>query len=131
MTAHIIWHISLFVQLEMLLRRGAPISFYCWSRRRLSHYVFIYHYNIYIFRVLWCAAVISAIIFFTYQLGNRLHVYFEYQSTVSVEMKFTDSMEFPAVTLCNQNSFRYITTSSFCFRYYKNQITSEFPNQSN
>ena len=50
--------------------------------------------------------VIGAIIIFTVQVGLRTSDFFTYSTTVDVQLTYTDQVKFPAVSLCNQNSFR-------------------------
>jgi hypothetical protein len=45
---------------------------------------------------------------FIVQVGTRSAVFFEYNTIVEVNRKFTDEIPFPAVTLCNQNNFRFV-----------------------
>lgn len=59
-------------------------------------------------RVLWVLCVLSAIAFFTAQVYDRVIVYYNYETNVNVQVLFSDKMDFPAVTICNQNTFRSI-----------------------
>ncbi len=56
------------------------------------------------FRFLWCAAVVFSNVLFFYQAGSRVQVYFQYKANVDVQVKYV-----PAVTVCNQNSYRFIS----------------------
>ena len=48
----------------------------------------------------------SAVIFFVVQVGLRTKQYFKYGTTIDIELYFEDQIPFPAVTICNQNSYR-------------------------
>ena len=48
----------------------------------------------------------AAMILFVYQVADRTFVYFDYNTTVSVDIRYLDEVPFPAVTLCNINTFR-------------------------
>ena len=37
---------------------------------------------------------------------NRLEYYFTYPKNVNVEVDYPASIEFPAVTICNENQYR-------------------------
>ncbi len=59
------------------------------------------------FRYIWIIAVVVAISFFVSQVAQRMAVYFQYKTNVAVEVKYIDKIKFPAVTICNQNNYRY------------------------
>ena len=80
------------------------------------------------FRVIWIACVSAAMILFVYQVADRTLVYFDYNTTVSVKVRYTDVVPFPAVTVCNINTFRYVSLLKnnlvlfkLC-RYWPNQM---------
>ena len=66
----------------------------------------VYMYIIHVRRLAWVICVIGAIIIFTVQVGLRTSDFFAYSTTVDVQLTYTDQVKFPAVSLCNQNSFR-------------------------
>ncbi len=66
--------------------------------------------NLLFFRVLWFVAVLVAVTLFLYQVGMRTQQYFQYNTNINVEVKFEPQLEFPSVTVCNQNSFRSAAT---------------------
>ena len=47
-------------------------------------------------------------ILFVYQVADRTLVYFDYNTTVSVKVRYTDQVPFPAVTICDINTFRFV-----------------------
>ena len=51
--------------------------------------------------------VIIAIGIFVGQVGTRIAVYFQYKTNVDVKVKYVDEIDFPSVTICNQNNYRY------------------------
>ena len=57
-------------------------------------------------RFLWFIAFAAAIILFAGQVGNRVAVFFEYKTNVAVTVKYVKQIEFPSVTICNQNNCR-------------------------
>ena len=59
---------------------------------------------------MWVVCVSAAIILFTVQVATRAKVYFDYNTNVDVSVIYTKTMEFPAVTICNQNNFRWLIT---------------------
>ena len=54
--------------------------------------------------------VVSAMIFFVVEVGWCAHKYFQYESNVDISVKFVEKLQFPAVTICNQNSYRLTRT---------------------
>ena len=59
-------------------------------------------------RILWVIAVAWSLTFFFLQVGQRIQVYFDYKTTVSVTVKYVNNIDFPSVTICNQNSYRWV-----------------------
>ena len=60
------------------------------------------------FRLAWVIIVVTAVILFTYQVAERTTDYFGYNTTVSVNIRYVAEVPFPAVTLCNINTFRFV-----------------------
>ena len=50
--------------------------------------------------------VVLAVLLFVAQVSQRMVVYFQFKTNVAVEVKYTDVITFPALTLCNQNNYR-------------------------
>jgi len=69
------------------------------------------------FRIIWFMIFMSALGFFIYFVYSRIAFYLLFTMTVSVEVNFFSKMPFPAVTFCNQNSFKYSRRrhSIYCF----------------
>ena len=57
-------------------------------------------------RFLWFAVFAGALILFIGQVGSRMNVFFEHKTNVAVTLKYVKQIEFPSVTVCNQNSYR-------------------------
>ena len=68
------------------------------SRKLPSHHPVV-------FRTVWILCVVTAIVFFIYQVSDRAMTYLDYNTTVSVNIRYMNQVPFPAVTLCNINSF--------------------------
>ena len=51
--------------------------------------------------------VLGAISLFMIQVGQRMQAYFNYETNVDVELVYPDEIDFPVVTLCNLNHYRY------------------------
>ena len=52
--------------------------------------------------------VIIGVTLFAYQVTDRIIVYCQRNTNVDVAVKYVPSVEFPSVTICNQNQFRYL-----------------------
>ena len=57
-------------------------------------------------RLLWILCVSMSVVLFSVQVVNRISDYFDYKTNVNVEIVYLSSIPFPAVTICNQNSYR-------------------------
>ncbi|KHN78989.1 FMRFamide-activated amiloride-sensitive sodium channel, partial [Toxocara canis] len=57
-------------------------------------------------RSFWIAAICLAWILCGYQIWVAIHKYFQYQTTVSVQIRHMTNITFPAVTICNLNPIR-------------------------
>ena len=55
-------------------------------------------------RILWVAVVIGAVIFFSIQVKDRITAYLKHDSIVNYEARYTEKLEYPTVTICNQNT---------------------------
>ena len=65
-------------------------------------------------RVLWTIGVVLATSIFFWFMSDRLIYLYSYPKAVDVEVIYTDSVDFPAVTICNQNVFRYLCDDTHC-----------------
>ncbi len=59
-------------------------------------------------RVFWALAVLCALGIFAMLAVARIVYFYSYPKTVNVEVTFETKLPFPAVTVCNQNMFRYV-----------------------
>jgi hypothetical protein len=50
--------------------------------------------------------VVTSFTSFAVMVGIRTHKYLKHETNIALEVTFKDQVPFPAVTLCNQNSFR-------------------------
>ena len=50
--------------------------------------------------------VLAATIGVLVQVGIQGAKYFDYETTANVKFEFAESLQFPAVTICNYNTFR-------------------------
>ncbi|XP_078588046.1 acid-sensing ion channel 1C-like [Branchiostoma floridae x Branchiostoma japonicum] len=57
------------------------------------------------FRVMWVLTILASYSGFTYMLSSMIMDYFSYDTITDTKLKFTDSLPFPAVTICNMNKF--------------------------
>ena len=57
-------------------------------------------------RLCWLFCIALMVAFFSLQVYERCVVYRRRETTTSVTTKYKDSVPFPAVTLCNTNTFR-------------------------
>lgn len=48
-----------------------------------------------------------AIILFTSQVASRTFTYFEHHTNTELQVVYDTKIPFPAITVCNQNNFRY------------------------
>ena len=96
--------------LEKVLAARLPEETMTWSEfteNSTFHGVkYIFNSGFFFRRVVWMVFVIGAIILFTVQVGVRTTDFFNYATTVDVQLTYTNKIKFPAVTLCNQNNFR-------------------------
>ena len=53
-------------------------------------------------------AILIAAGLFGSQVGKRTLDYLRYDTNVGIEVVYTSELKFPAVTICNQNPFRWV-----------------------
>jgi len=61
--------------------------------------------------IVWLLLVLGACSFFIWFMTDRVMYLASYPKAVDVEVIYTESVRFPAVTICNQNLFRFIIFS--------------------
>ncbi|XP_058878974.1 acid-sensing ion channel 1C isoform X2 [Acipenser ruthenus] len=57
-------------------------------------------------RLLWACAFLSSLSIFLYQVADRIIFYLEFHHVTTLDEMDSPSMYFPAITLCNFNSYR-------------------------
>ena len=67
----------------------------------------MYRYDRFLCRLFWILSVSAGFGLFATVMTARLLQYFSYPKRVNVQLTYTKEMKFPAVTICNQNLFRY------------------------
>ena len=60
------------------------------------------------FRLIWVVRVAAVVILIVYQIADRTQVYCQFNTTVAVSVQYKDQVPFPAVTVCNINTFRLV-----------------------
>ena len=58
------------------------------------------------YRIVWGILCAGAFSFFVWFMSERLRYMLGHPKAVDVEVIYTDTVNFPAVTICNQNLFR-------------------------
>ncbi|ELU17336.1 hypothetical protein CAPTEDRAFT_187477 [Capitella teleta] len=56
--------------------------------------------------IIWMVIVLSALGGLVYYVADRVNVYLRYDTNINVIVNYIDDMDFPAVTICNQNAFK-------------------------
>jgi hypothetical protein len=51
----------------------------------------------------WLLLIMSGLAFTVYQCTDRISLYFSWPTSVSVRVKYVDSLRFPMTTICNEN----------------------------
>ena len=67
----------------------------------------------FVIRILWFFAIVIGVLLFAYQVTDRIIVYYQRNTNVDVAVKYVPSVNFPSVTICNQNQFRYLPYFKF------------------
>ena len=58
-------------------------------------------------RVIWISIVVITTLVFAYQCQNLVRMYLRHPVRMTMTMSRQSPVVFPAVTICNQNAFRY------------------------
>ena len=58
-------------------------------------------------RLFWSLAVLGATAILIYVIVTNIIRLRSHEKTVNVEVTYPDELDFPTVTICNQNQFRY------------------------
>ena len=65
-----------------------------------------YVMNLIDFRIFWLAIIITAFGLFTFMLSKNIMKLLSYPVSVDIRDEYKESLDFPAVTICNENRFR-------------------------
>jgi hypothetical protein len=65
------------------------------------------------FRIFWVFAIMSAATVVLYLMGYQLKYLLSHPVVVNIEVIYNESLKFPSVTVCNQNTFRYIFSCDY------------------
>ena len=52
--------------------------------------------------------ILAVMTYFSYTLATSILRYYEYGTVTDIQVNYVSSVKFPAVTLCNQNNFRFV-----------------------
>jgi len=77
-----------------------------------------------LFSIIWLLLVVGACSFFIWFMTDRVLYLASHPKAVDVEVIYTDSVVFPAVTICNQNLFRFVSHTlarPACSRHVKDK----------
>ena len=64
-------------------------------------------------RLLWLILVLGGVGFLFYQVVDRVQYFLSYPTTVSVRMRYNNTLRLPTVTICNENLVKKSVTDSF------------------
>ena len=64
-------------------------------------------------RLLWLISISAAFSLLLALMIERLLLYYSYPRRVNVQLTYMKEMEFPTVTICNQNLFRYVLPNEY------------------
>ena len=60
-------------------------------------------------RLTWAAVMVTAMGLFLSLMATKIKEYYSFPKIVNVEVTYNDSLDFPAVTICNTNTFKSVT----------------------
>ena len=64
-------------------------------------------------RLLWLALVLGSLGFMVYQIQERVVYFMGFPTTVDVRVNYNNSLHFPTVTICNENSVRRVAAAYY------------------
>jgi hypothetical protein len=83
-------------------------------------------YFILLFRLIWLVIFFTSAGFFVNQVVKSVIHFTDRPMTVKVEVNFNDSLRFPGVVLCNQNTFRYVSLKLNCHIQHLSSSTQAY-----
>jgi len=57
---------------------------------------------------MWLVIVLASAGFLIFYAYNRISFYLKFTKNVNVEVNYLSKLEFPAVTFCNQNTYKLV-----------------------
>ncbi|XP_062594595.1 uncharacterized protein LOC134256016 [Saccostrea cucullata] len=63
-------------------------------------------------RLFWLLLLLACLAVLIYQIVDRVIYFYSYPVTVNVKVNYNRSLEFPAVTICNQNAYKATLSAS-------------------
>ena len=60
-----------------------------------------------LFRLVWVLIVTATLASFTALVVGRIQLYYKYPTMIDLSVEYKDELTFPAVTVCNENTFRW------------------------
>ena len=95
---------------------GGPSLNQCPSAISLELHIISINFKqvfIYNFRILWLILFLGCAGILVVQVSTNVLYYLSWPMSVDVRINYNDSILFPAVTICNQNAFRYCVLCKF------------------
>src|ERR1700733_900477 len=65
------------------------------------------------FRLIWIVLILISLGLFLYLVVTKVNLMNSHQRNVNIDVFYNDTIQFPTVTICNQNPFRYIVKSLY------------------
>src|SRR6218665_256578 len=72
-------------------------------------------------RIIWSILLLGNAALFLYIMSINMDNLFSYPTNVNVEVDYIDTVPFPAITICNQNLYRW-AAASICFEIWGSWI---------
>lgn len=63
-------------------------------------------------RFAWLLILLVMLVTFVVLVTTKLLHYYDYPTVVDVSVDYADSLPFPAVTICNQNKYRWVEVNT-------------------
>ena len=80
-------------------------------------------------RVVWLLLILLSFSVFAYMTSTKLVYLLSYPKNVDLNVEFKPTLEFPSVTICNNNYFRYtffLLRIILAFRFYYRTTRYEY-----
>ncbi len=96
---------------KYIFQKGALVRrYFYFSQQKIGNFIFLHQTvkcsMILISRILWLLITMIATCLVISQAGQRTSDFFQYKTNVDVKLKYNTTLEFPSVTICNQNNYR-------------------------